>query len=447
MSTKSPLFSIVIPTRNRSHLLPHALRSALSQDFDDFEIVIAANDCKDNTREVVQNMATRRVRYFETDKMLTMPENWEFAWTKAKGKYVTYLCDDDALVPSALKVLAEKTLDGTPPVISWEDTIYYYSDWHDANIQNALLLFFHGNTDVEDIDASTMHKQLSQFDFPWSCPIPKLLNCAVNREYFENWRTRLGKIFFPIAPDYSFAWLSTQVCPTIRVLHKPLSVRGISDYSIGSNAGLGSAGQAFLKEFGEFNFFSELQSNLPLTLNHLAATFFRVNSALRKDKFPIKEFDMAALNVALAKQLMENKKILPEWEKYAAILLDESQKISPKSFNLINKIFTTINDPVEQIESLRDLHKRTRKMALEYLPNLTTALRRHSDDLYSALSSLALNNEMLVDANWSYMYLFGEALQANNIYAMSTHVDRYYDLLVNGRNKFKPEESLTQGVT
>ncbi|HEY8226821.1 MAG TPA: hypothetical protein VIG25_16185, partial [Pyrinomonadaceae bacterium] len=30
-----------------------------------------------------------------------MPDHWEFALDHARGKYVTYLCDDDALAPTA----------------------------------------------------------------------------------------------------------------------------------------------------------------------------------------------------------------------------------------------------------------------------------------------------------------------------------------------------------
>src|SRR6266496_755541 len=120
MASGSPLFSIVIPTRNRALLLPYALRSALEQDFDDYEVVIVANDCRDRTRDVVRDMRDERVRYYETDRLLTMPDNFDFAWTKARGRYVTYLPDDDALVPSALKTVAEHGLDGGPAVVSWQ---------------------------------------------------------------------------------------------------------------------------------------------------------------------------------------------------------------------------------------------------------------------------------------------------------------------------------------
>ena len=38
-----PFFSIVMPTRNRANLLKYALRSALQQTFQDYEVVVSDN--------------------------------------------------------------------------------------------------------------------------------------------------------------------------------------------------------------------------------------------------------------------------------------------------------------------------------------------------------------------------------------------------------------------
>lgn len=430
MVTKiSPLFSIVIPTRNRAHLLPNAINSALNQAFDDYEVVIVANDCQDNTRDVVHSMSNSRVRYFETDKMLTMPENWEFAWTKATGKYITYLCDDDALVPNALQFLAENALQDNPSIVSWEDAIYYYPNWNDEKIQNVLLLFFFGDTYIEDINTELIRKKLVRFDFKWSEPIPKLLNCIARRDYFEEWRNRLGQLFFPIAPDYSFACIVANVCSSIRIVHKPLSVRGISDYSIGSNAGLGTAGQNFYKEFGGFDFYKETENNLPLSINHLAATYIRTNAALLRNNIAAEPLDHKAFNLALANQLIECRKLLPNWDQYVEEHLNKSRSFSPDLYEQIKTILSQPPLP-EQTESLRDLHARTKKMGLEYEGNYNNALTQHVNDEECALCMMSLKNELLVDQHWSYLYLFGEMLDANNIYSISLHVHRYYDLLL-----------------
>ena len=49
-----PFFSVIVPTVNREALLPRALDSVLTQDFDDYEIVVVDSASTDRTREVVR---------------------------------------------------------------------------------------------------------------------------------------------------------------------------------------------------------------------------------------------------------------------------------------------------------------------------------------------------------------------------------------------------------
>src|SRR2546423_6112022 len=97
--SKTPLFSIVIPTRNRGHLLKSALQSALDQRFSDYEIVVSNNCSSDNTAAVVEEVGGSTVRMVRPRQVLSMPDHWEFALDHARGQYVTYLSDDDALCP------------------------------------------------------------------------------------------------------------------------------------------------------------------------------------------------------------------------------------------------------------------------------------------------------------------------------------------------------------
>ncbi len=435
MKANSPLFTIVMPTRNRAHILSNALRSALNQTFDDYEIIVMANNCTDNTKEVVASLATSRVHYYETDKTLSMPDNWEYAWTKATGKYVTYLSDDDALIPSALQLLAEQALEGNPPVVSWEDGIYYYPNETDPNVQNnLLLLFFFGHVLVEDVDSTTLLDQLAKLEFSWTASIPKMNNCAVNRIFWEEWRDRLGRLFFPIAPDYSFAWISTQICPTIRIVRRPLSVRGISDNSIGSDGNLGSAGQAFFKEFDKIDFFSESPINLPTSMNIIVSTFAQINAAFIKCGKSPKVVDKQALIIALTKQIIEFRHLLPDYQIYLNKLINTANNISNEFKQQIDGI-TTEPENIKQVESALALQKRIQKSALTFPISIKREMIAHSNDLQSALCTLGLRNDVLADRNWACVYVFGDALNCKNIYEMSLYVDLYYDLLIRGRNK------------
>lgn len=435
MKSTPPLFTIVMPTRNRAHILTNALRSALNQTFDDYEIIVMANNCSDNTKEVVESLATSRVQYYETDKTLSMPDNWEYAWTKARGKYVTYLSDDDALIPSALQLLADHALEGNPPVISWEDGIYYYPNETDPTVQNnLLLLFFFGNTLIEDVDSTTLLNQLINLEFSWTASIPKMNNCAVDRIFWEEWRNRLGRLFFPIAPDYSFAWISTQICPTIRIVRRPLSVRGISDNSIGADGNLGSAGQAFFKEFDKINFFLESPIDLPTSMNIIASTFSQINAAFIKCGKSPKVVDKKALIIALTKQIIEFRHLLPDYQKYLNKLIDSAHDISD-SFK--KEIYTiTIDDKsAQRVESALELQKGIQKSTLKFPLKIKREILTHNNDLQSALCTLGLRNDVLADRNWACVYIFGDALHSKNIYEMSQHVDLYYNMLLQGRNK------------
>ena len=46
--------SIIIPTYNRTDLLPRAISSVLNQTFQDFELIIVDDGSIDNTKQVVE---------------------------------------------------------------------------------------------------------------------------------------------------------------------------------------------------------------------------------------------------------------------------------------------------------------------------------------------------------------------------------------------------------
>jgi glycosyltransferase involved in cell wall biosynthesis len=100
---KTPFFSIVIPTFNRSDLFPYAVRSILKQTFDDFEIIVCDNFSDDATPEAAKQFTDSRFKYVQTPRHFVIADSWEFARSHATGELILMLSDDDALVTTALE--------------------------------------------------------------------------------------------------------------------------------------------------------------------------------------------------------------------------------------------------------------------------------------------------------------------------------------------------------
>ena len=110
----TPLLSIIIPTHNRPHLLPRAVQSALDQTFTDLEVVVV----DDASTEPVQLPEQPRLRVIRLDAGRGGAAARNVGTEAARGRWVTYLDDDDYLLPHmaevSLNAIAQSAL--TPPI-------------------------------------------------------------------------------------------------------------------------------------------------------------------------------------------------------------------------------------------------------------------------------------------------------------------------------------------
>lgn len=110
----SLLLSIIIPTRDRPHLLPRAVQSALSHTMDDLEVIVV----DDGSLQPVELPSDRRLRVIRLPKSCGGARARNVGIEAAQGRWITYLDDDDRLLPHmaevSLEALAQTTL--PPPV-------------------------------------------------------------------------------------------------------------------------------------------------------------------------------------------------------------------------------------------------------------------------------------------------------------------------------------------
>ena len=108
----TPHITVVIPTRNRAQTLLSCLRTCSAQRYANFTILVSDNASTDNTRAVVEAAGDSRIRYFNTGYFVSMSDNWEFALSHVAEGYVTFIGDDDGLLPDAIADLA-RLLEGS----------------------------------------------------------------------------------------------------------------------------------------------------------------------------------------------------------------------------------------------------------------------------------------------------------------------------------------------
>lgn len=115
-SDASPKISILIPTYNYAAYIGQALDSIISQDFEDYEVIISDDASSDNTIDVVKPYLENdaRFRFFQHEKNLGMVANWNWCLEKARGIYIKFLfADDELTTPDSLACYA-KMLDDHP---------------------------------------------------------------------------------------------------------------------------------------------------------------------------------------------------------------------------------------------------------------------------------------------------------------------------------------------
>ena len=100
-----PKVSVIIPTYNRAHLLPRAIKSVLNQTFKDFELIIVDDGSTDNTREVVEKFQKqdKRIKYFWQENSGGPSAPLNLGISRSRGLYIAFLGSDDECLPTWLE--------------------------------------------------------------------------------------------------------------------------------------------------------------------------------------------------------------------------------------------------------------------------------------------------------------------------------------------------------
>jgi len=97
------LLSIAIPNFNYERYLFRCLASAVKQEGDDIEILVADNCSTDDSWRVIEAIEDRRIRVWRHSRNIGLYPNWNFLLRQARGRYFKLLQSDDWLEPDFIR--------------------------------------------------------------------------------------------------------------------------------------------------------------------------------------------------------------------------------------------------------------------------------------------------------------------------------------------------------
>lgn len=110
-----PLFSIIIPTYNRAHILPRTIASVLAQTYSNWECIIVDDGSTDSTKDLIASYSDTRIKYvYQHNAERSAARNNGIR--HAQGKYICFLDSDDEYLPEHLEVLEREIFKIKSPI-------------------------------------------------------------------------------------------------------------------------------------------------------------------------------------------------------------------------------------------------------------------------------------------------------------------------------------------
>ena len=349
---KPPFFSIVVPTRGRPELLRNALVSALRQDFEDFEVVVSDNFNDEKTQSALEEFGGHeRLRCVRTDRLLNMPEHWDFATQHARGEYVLILTDRSVLKQGALTTIHEAIISARGPVevCSWCWSLYEKSvGWEYAK-------FRLGNEQIVKFLSIDLAEKFCSGLGPYVFSLPRGLNSCYKRTLMKRLRAEFGSPFKPISPDYTLAFTILANVKEVLFINQPLFIsqerkesNGIK-YSRGIDTG-------YLRSLGDRDLCSMVPIKVPLLTNALMEDFLVVKEEIGgnlsdvecdwPDYFERCYKDLLVMESAGIRSSGEMAELFDEWKR---ALNGFDQKVGGETRLRVEKLKKNYRPPVDPL--------------------------------------------------------------------------------------------------
>jgi glycosyltransferase involved in cell wall biosynthesis len=230
-----PLFTIIIPVKNRANYLKHTLRTCTMQNYEKIEIIVSDDGSTDDTRRTVEEaiLLDSRIKYYVHENGIGMRDNFEFALNQVKPGYVIALGGDDGLLPDGIQGMYDVLQKTGMELLAWPAALYSFPDVYGPNGQ----LVIHHKKGIKIIESKEFLKRqaknlyyLTDIESPMFY-VKGVVSTALIKKVQS--RTKDGKFYSCPTPDgYSGIVLAGEVSH-FAFSGEPFSIYGMSSSSQG----------------------------------------------------------------------------------------------------------------------------------------------------------------------------------------------------------------------
>ena len=236
--TEYPLFTVIIPQKDRAEYLIHTIRTCMLQDYPNFEIIVSDDWSEDNSVEVIREQMIKdsRIKLFAHDHHLGMRDNFEFALNQVRPGYVMALGGDDGLVPGCIWRMYEILSTTKRELLTWTPAGFTYSDYEGG--KNVFYIKRKKKSGIKFINSEKFLNSLSKTFFYQIDECPMLFMKGVASTALIDRvksRTKDNSFYYCATPDgFSGVVLAGEV-EDYAFTYEPLSIAGSTIKSQGRN--------------------------------------------------------------------------------------------------------------------------------------------------------------------------------------------------------------------
>lgn len=229
----APSFTILIPTRDRADTLIYTVRSALAQDYPDFEVLVSDNSSSSETRGALECIQDKRLRVISTGGGLSMSHHWEFAIEHVQTKWLTMLGDDDGLLPGALQQVARLVNSTGTRAIRSNGCGY---SWPGLRSSSFGILRVSVRNGYRQYDSKRALQDVLDGKLHYT-NLPVLYNGGfVDYSLISEAKRKTGRFYHSMIPDVYSGIVFSLLTESYIYSHQPLAVNGASHHSGGTAA-------------------------------------------------------------------------------------------------------------------------------------------------------------------------------------------------------------------